>query len=599
MTGRFHSGMANVPRADDRIKTLLIQTGSASIMWKQNGSPQIRRLSIIIAAVFLSFACDRESVDSPQIARTRGTILISIDTLRADHLEAYGYGRDTSPFLTKMAQRGVLFENAITPIPSTLPAHVSMLTGLHPKEHLVYPPDGVIPDSIEMLAEVFQGAGYTTAGFTDGGFMSGSYGFNRGFDEWNDNPQKNGVPYSRRIETTLEYGLNFLRSLEPNEPFFLFLHTYAVHDPYAPPEAYVGRYWSKPAPPDIWAPTGPNFGRFNCGHNTLSPAERDYFVSLYDAGIRYVDDSLATFFSDMASAGISEDEITVVLTADHGEEFLEHGYLSHEQAFHHNVHIPLVVLHPSLVPARIKTAVSITDITPTLLELAGIAWDETESGQSLVALADGITPEDEARRPLYVQSSTGGADSIYSYPTPSPELYQFVGSPLRSRWMTPRGVSFKASGPTFPLKARSHMEPRQLLVEIDGAFARKILIERVSSQSVQDPFQTVNLTIPDDGQEHVVRLSADSCAPVNDRQSPDCRCLALQLDGLPPSTTSLFEIQSDPNGERDLSGEKPELTSALSAETQRAKKAYRAAAEAQNRELSPETIQRLKSLGYL
>ncbi|MGB5175506.1 MAG: sulfatase-like hydrolase/transferase, partial [Thermoanaerobaculia bacterium] len=156
---------------------------------------------------------------------TRGYILISIDTLRADHLGAYGYDRDTSPFLDSLAASGTLFERAVVQYPSTLTSHMSIFTGLYPQEHEVLPPSTVLSGEIETLPEIFQRHGFRTAGHTEGGFMAGGYGFARGFDEFTDTAYGSDTD----VERTFRRGLDSLQSLEADEPFFLFLHTYAVH----------------------------------------------------------------------------------------------------------------------------------------------------------------------------------------------------------------------------------------------------------------------------------------------------------------------------------------------------------------------------------
>lgn len=544
---------------------------------------------------------------SPEPVGPVGTILISIDTLRADHLGAYGYARDTSPFLDSLAERGVVFERALAPIPSTLPSHASMLTGLYPKEHLAFPPDGVIPGGVAMLAEHFQEAGYVTAGFTDGGFMSGDFGFDRGFDEWDDAPEREGVPESRRLETILESGLDFVDSLAPDEKFFLFLHTYAVHDPYDPPPEYRSRYWAGAPPEGVWQPTGPNLTRFNCGHETLSAEERDYFVALYDAGIRYTDETLARFFerlSRIAPVGA----LTVVVTSDHGEEFLEHDLLSHAQVFHHNLHVPLVLLDPDLAPRRVPSLARLVDVTPTLLDLAGIEPIAPMSGRSLRGAIESGSPSDSTVRKAagettaqthFAQASTGGAESLYLDRADEQALYQYVRVPFQGRWLTARGARFEARGDTFAFRALAYLEPRALQVEIDGRPQPPIPVDRIFRQGPRDEFQEIEIPLPDDGEKHVVRLYADSCAPLPDPAAQDCRCFAFHVEGVPASREALFEVRRDPLERRDVSTAKPDLLGDMKRRLDETNQSFRAAAESETRDLSPEVIERLRALGYL
>src|ERR1700688_1911402 len=137
-------------------------------------------------ALAVLLGCDRGAArrppaeSQPPLPRgTRGLVLISIDTLRADHLGCYGYPRPTSSFLDELARRATLFEEAYAPFPSTLVSHMSIFTGLYPREHGVLPPNSVLSSQVETLPEVFQRHGFRTAGFTEGGFVSGRFGFRR------------------------------------------------------------------------------------------------------------------------------------------------------------------------------------------------------------------------------------------------------------------------------------------------------------------------------------------------------------------------------------------------------------------------------------
>lgn len=199
------------------------------------------RLLATLVGVLPCLGCAEAPVE---LGETRGYVLISLDTLSARHLGAYGNERETSPFFDQLAARGTLFENAFVQYPSTLVSHVSMFTGLYPQEHGVYPPSSVLSPLIPSLPEIFRQAGYRTAGHSEAGYVSKDFGFDRGFDEFR------ALQTGGRAEGTFTRGLDFLRALEEGDRFFLFLHTYAVHDPYNPPGDYDGRFWEG-SPPEV------------------------------------------------------------------------------------------------------------------------------------------------------------------------------------------------------------------------------------------------------------------------------------------------------------------------------------------------------------
>ncbi|MEE8523748.1 MAG: sulfatase [Thermoanaerobaculia bacterium] len=374
---------------------------------------------------------------TPALRGTRGYLLISIDTLRADHLGCYGYDRDTSPFIDSLARRGVRFENAFVQLPGTLPSHMSIFTGLYPGEHGVYPPAGVLSPEIETLPEAFQRSGFRTAGHTEGGYVHGGYGFARGFDEFSHEARKIETDFER----TVARGLDFLRRLEDDDRFFLFFHTYAVHDPYFPADEYRELFWPHPEP-DAFAATGPNFVAFNRGQLTMTPPALEFYRASYDASIRYADGVLEAFVAELSRLELDRD-LTVVLTSDHGEEFREHGKMVHGQIYRETLHVPLIVLHPEIEAARTPAVVQSIDIAPTLYQLAGIEPRTRASGRSLVPLMAGLA---DHRTEAYAESSGRRHRSlvkrddetlyqlIYSAGlAPAVELYDLTKDPLGSQ----------------------------------------------------------------------------------------------------------------------------------------------------------------------
>ncbi|KAB2958230.1 MAG: sulfatase-like hydrolase/transferase, partial [Thermoanaerobaculia bacterium] len=194
------------------------------------------RAVLLVPALALA-ACAGRPPAPPEAPAPRGVVLISIDALRADALGVYGSARPTSPFLDGLARRATVFENAFCQIPSTLPSHLSMLTGLYPTQHGVMPPSDVLSTAIPTLPEMLRAAGVRTFGHSEGGYVQGGYGFARGFEEWSDT----AYAADTDVERTFGRGLESLSRVARGERFFLFLHTYSVHDPFAPPPGYAAR----------------------------------------------------------------------------------------------------------------------------------------------------------------------------------------------------------------------------------------------------------------------------------------------------------------------------------------------------------------------
>jgi arylsulfatase A-like enzyme len=518
------------------------------------------------------------------VASTRGYVLISIDTLRADHLGLYGYRRPTSPFLDRLGARATVFDNAIVQVPGTLPSHMCMFTGLYPPEHGVYPPDAVLSAQIPTLPEVFRQGGFRTAGFTEGGYVAGRFGFARGFDEFNDQVAKQPDD----VETTFRRGVGFLESIRPEQRFFLFLHTYVVHDPYTPPARYRSLFADGAPPPDAFAPTGPNFVRFNLGNGTISPAARQYYEALYDADVRYADDVVNWFFAELARLGLA-DETTVVITSDHGEEFLEHGKMVHEQVYHELLHVPLLIVHPDpATRARIEPLVQSIDIAPTLYALAGIDAPPRISGQSLVPYLAGR--HEPLRAEAYAEAFVTRDRAIYR--AAGSELHHLIvrrpGVEDGSAWVS-RAISFDWPGGAPDIAVRAFHQPRTVRISLD---------EQPLTEVALDPSRWTTLPLAGVTASPLrhVGIEADGCvAPSSVSNSSDDRCLAFQIRGTAAERRELYDVRRDRAEARDVSHDQAalvrELEQALDAH------AWHGATPVRE-ELDPALRERLRALGY-
>jgi arylsulfatase A-like enzyme len=256
---------------------------------------------------------------------------------------------------------------------------MSMLTGLYPAEHGVYPPEAVLPADIPTLAELFQKEGYRTGGITEGCYVSGDFGFARGFDVFFDDSDRGPTG----VRQTFDRGIQFLGQLAEKDRFFLFLHTYSVHVPYEPPEAYRSLYWPG-AIPQTFEPTGQNLVAVNRGLSEVTEEAVRYYESLYDAAIRHLDDEIQRLFNELESMGLIDD-MTVIITSDHGEEFMEHGGVLHARTYYREViDVPLIVAGPGVPPGwRSDAVASHIDIAPTLLGLAGLPVPSAMDGLDL------------------------------------------------------------------------------------------------------------------------------------------------------------------------------------------------------------------------
>jgi len=314
------------------------------------------------------------------VAARRNVVLISLDTLRADHLSAYGYPRATSPRIdATLAARGALFEDVSTTFPLTSPAHMSLMTGLFA---------GALPESgtldrwtpVRTLAEALRDAGFSTGAYTENALLAGLFGFWFGFDRFVERPL---VGEARGTETFAD-GARFLRA-HRDRRFFLFLHTYKVHAPYVSGPAYAGLFDD----PADWS--GPLAGRG-------VPPEQQPQVDAYDRAIREADDQVASFLAELERLGLA-DSTYVVLLSDHGEAFGEHGFVGHGFAGHQEqLRIPLLIRGPGIAPGtRVAAPASIADVLPTLLEVLEVPTPDVQ-GSSLAAALGGAPAPGE--RPL-------------------------------------------------------------------------------------------------------------------------------------------------------------------------------------------------------
>jgi choline-sulfatase len=322
-------------------------------------------VAVAVVVLFTS-TCARSIPGSPDV------ILITIDTLRADHLGSYGDARAATPVLDRLARNGARFAHVIAPVPLTLPSHASLLTGVTPLAHGVHDNIGfALGPAIPALAERFKTAGYETGAFVSGAPLDRASGLARGFDTYDDRMTRN---VERRADETVAAVGEWLRrdSGAHTRPLFLWVHLFDPHAPYEAPEPFGRRFAERP----------------------------------YDGEIAFVDAQIGVLLDDVKRARPDRRAI-VAVTADHGEGLGEHGEPTHGLfVYDSTIRVPLI-LEGAGVPAGldVQRMAQLIDVAPTLLDIAGVAALERIAGTSLrPSMNNGAAA---AAEPAYVESRFG------------------------------------------------------------------------------------------------------------------------------------------------------------------------------------------------
>jgi len=331
--------------------------------------------------------------------RPRNLILVVADTLRADHLGAYGYPRDTSPAIDAFAEANLLFERSRSQAPCTAPSVNSLLTSRHPlrfqgaRQETLRMPLG-IPERFPSLATLLGRHGFSTAAVSASPVVrktptahNREGGFDRGFDRFVEDCLWADASCVHAAALTL------LDELEP--PFFLYLHYMDPHGPYQPPAGHPRRFANRaPARSFVAAGDPKPVGRMLYANGPpvdLTPSELQHLVDLYDDEILYFDGWFQALLDELDRRGLADDTL-VVLASDHGEEFLDHGDIEHcRNLYDAEIRTPLVMRVPGVEGGRrIRADVGNLDIVPSVLDWLGIPpGDEAFDGRSLRPLVEG------------------------------------------------------------------------------------------------------------------------------------------------------------------------------------------------------------------
>ena len=322
-----------------------------------------RRSFVAVCAAALLLACEPEPV-RPNV------LFITIDTLRADHLGTYGYARPTSPRIDEFAKTAVVFEQAHSSASWTLPSLTSLMTSLYTSTHGMRKNESRLDPSFHTLAELLRNAGYDTAMVASHYFLAVTYGLQKGFTHVDSHLLQMNMIEGITSPDITEQGVEWIRekaAVRDGMPWFLWLHYFDPHDAYLSHPGYSEKFGMKEE------------------------------IDLYDGEIAFTDDFVGRVLDELARSKLDESTI-VVIAADHGEEFMDHGNMRHgSNLYEETVRVPFMIRVPGFHPARVEPVIATVDLMPTLLELTGVPIGYPIEGESLVPLLRGeVVPEREA-----------------------------------------------------------------------------------------------------------------------------------------------------------------------------------------------------------
>ena len=360
---------------------------SATARWLYVGA-------FVAASLLLTTACNRNATD--RIPDIRNVILVTLDTVRADHLGCYGYPGNPTPTIDRLAREGVKFDMAISQAAVTPVSHASILSGRNPQGHglrVLHAQTGYrIRDTVPTLATILQASGWNTAAFLSAFTVSEHFGLQQGFDVFDTGlstapseliaPNQKGFwiwdvgSNQRRSDATTDKALEWLQEVQ--EPYFLWMHYWDPHDPLIlPPDEVMDRF-----PP-------------------AGDTKEQKKIAVYDSEIYFVDLQLQRLFAALEASG-QEDSTMVVLTADHGQGLGEHDWWLHRLLYQEQLHIPLIVKIPGGPSGvTVRALVRSIDIFPTVLQTLGVAVPPDIDGEDLLKL---IGDEEQSPRLAYADA---------------------------------------------------------------------------------------------------------------------------------------------------------------------------------------------------
>ncbi|MFH1798293.1 MAG: sulfatase, partial [Candidatus Omnitrophota bacterium] len=370
---------------------------------------RIKKIVVLIAALTFFLSCVQEAysgVGTDTLGEQTGynIILISMDTLRYDHLGSAGYCRNTSPNIDKLlAKEGIVFTQAVSQSNWTLPANISLLTSQYVPRHNVDRAFKRLDDAAVTAAEILSAYGYRTAAFTGGFHLSHIFGVDQGFQVYYDKEEHS------RLDDLLPLVLDWIKNNKA-ERFFLFLQAYDCHAPFDIPVNIEHMY-----DPDYQGIMDNFIFDYSLGDlingNTLTDPltgevhhlteeDIDHIIAHYDAAINYMDNQIGRFLTELQKLRLADNTVIVFL-GNHGEELMDHGgrilKRKHGDAYEEGIRVPLIIKHPGLKRIRgqtINRQVQLIDVIPTILDFLNIPVSHSMQGGSLLPLIEGRAPAD-------------------------------------------------------------------------------------------------------------------------------------------------------------------------------------------------------------
>jgi len=467
-------------------------------------------------------------IESAKKETPQRVILIWTDTLRKDHLQTYGYSRETSPNISKLANEGVKFTDAIAQATWTKVATPAMMTSLYPTTNGVHKFYDRLPSSATTLAEVFYNAGFATVNYCGNLFTGKFSNLHQGFEEVNEDVSLADPNSSKNTRETIDRFLPWLES-HKSVPFFAFLHLYDPHDPYKPKAPY-DTLWADPARDKqqeielkkivvaidtplmrlFKMPTKDEFQKAGVDPKPFI----QYNIDLYDGSIRGMDTEIGRLMEKVKALDLDK-KTMIVIAGDHGEEFLDHGKTFHGQSVYGELtDVTLIFWAPQFLPKNkvVSETVEMVDLMPTILELCNLRGPKEMQGESLVPLFKNVSDSHNAeagdwkQRPAISERANTGEDNG----APPPYNYEAYAI-ISGQWKLIHNVLSQAGQPEFELFDRTkdaydHHDVAANHPEIVQKLSREIDLWKQHAEAVKlksDSESTQNMTT-----EEIERLRA-------------------------------------------------------------------------------------------